>query len=148
MLLNNPGTDRALFRTQALDLFASIKNYPALAHWASQRIWDAVGSNPPEVDDPISGHLGFLLGCTPYPVMIEQNFDEMNILIYDANYFAIPRRKEPLITSVLLREITRDITKRKVWPFLKLAFARMPETYLPLKTELAFPFLSNRQLRV
>ena len=90
-LVNNPRTDRGLFRTQALDLFASIKNYPALAHWASQRIWDAVGSNPPEVDDLISGHLGFLLGCTPYPVMIEQNFNGMNILIYDANYFAIPQ---------------------------------------------------------
>jgi len=90
-LINHPDADRELFRTRALDVFASIKNYPALRHWAAQRIREAAGSKRPEADDPKWGHLGFLLGCTPCPVAIEENFEGTNIFIYDASYFAIPR---------------------------------------------------------
>ena len=90
-LINEPSTDRELFRTQARDLFASIKHDPVLAHWATQRIWDAVGSVRPTVDDPQRGHLGFLLGCIAHPVLIEENVDGLNIILYNADYYAIPQ---------------------------------------------------------
>jgi ubiquinone/menaquinone biosynthesis C-methylase UbiE/glycosyltransferase involved in cell wall biosynthesis len=90
-LINQPGEDPELFRARALALFRTIKNYPALAHWAFQRIWDAVGNAPPKVDDPELGHLGFLLGCMPYAVTIEQNLNGLNVVLYNANYFAIPQ---------------------------------------------------------
>jgi len=92
-LINEPSTDRELFRTQARDLFSSIKHHPVLAHWATQRIWDAVGSMRPTIDDPQWGHLGFLLGCIPYPVLIDENVDGLNIILYDADYYAIPRNE-------------------------------------------------------
>ena len=90
-LINEPSTDRELFRAQARDLFASIKHHPVLAHWATQRIWDAAGSMRPTVDDPEWGHLGFLLGCIPHPALIEQNFDGLTIVLYNADYYAIPQ---------------------------------------------------------
>src|SRR5262249_41949804 len=90
-LIKEPSTDRELFRTQARDLFASIKHDPVLAHWATQRIWDAVGSVRPTVDDPQRGHLGFLLGCIAHPVLFEENVDGLNIILYNADYYAIPQ---------------------------------------------------------
>lgn len=91
LIKERPGEDRELVRRRALTLFRSIKNYPALVHWASQLIWHALGSNRPSVIDPEWGHLGFLLGCAPYAVLIEQNFDGLNIFLYNADYYAIPQ---------------------------------------------------------
>jgi hypothetical protein len=90
-LINEPGRDRGVFRAQALALFASIKHDPILTHWASRRIWDAVGSVRPTVDDPQRGHLGFLLGCIAHPVLIEENIDRLNIVLYNGDYYAIPQ---------------------------------------------------------
>ena len=92
-LLNQLIVDREQFKVHALTVFRSLKDLPALVHWASQRIWDALGSNRPSVNDPQWGHLGFLLGCTPHPVLIEENFDGLNIFLYNADYYAIPQTK-------------------------------------------------------
>jgi GT2 family glycosyltransferase/ubiquinone/menaquinone biosynthesis C-methylase UbiE len=89
-LLAQQSEDREQFRARALALFKSIREYPALVQWSSQRIWDALRHNPPQVDDPESGHLAFLLGCTPHAVLFEKGCNGLNIFLYNTEYFAVP----------------------------------------------------------
>jgi GT2 family glycosyltransferase/SAM-dependent methyltransferase len=92
-----------VFRSCALSIFRSLRNYPAIADWAVQRVWEAVGSERPTVDDPEWGHLGFLLGCIPNAVLIEQNVDGLNIVLYNADYYAIPQTEGGLDYSRVLQ---------------------------------------------
>jgi GT2 family glycosyltransferase/SAM-dependent methyltransferase len=89
-LLNQRFTDREVFKDRALKLFRFVHQSPALADWASQRVWGALGGNRPPIDDPERGHLGFLLGCTSDPVILEKEFQGLTIVLYKAEFFAIP----------------------------------------------------------
>ena len=91
LINQKPGDDCERFRERALNLFRSIKRQPVLAQWAAARVWDAAGNSRPAIDDPALGHLGFLLGCTPQAVLVEQNVDGLNVVFYNTDYYAIPQ---------------------------------------------------------
>lgn len=81
------------FSNRALTFFKFIKEYPALRDWAHRRTWDAAGSRCPNVDDPELGYLGILMGCVQHPTLIEEDYNGLNIVLYDGNYYATPSKK-------------------------------------------------------
>jgi GT2 family glycosyltransferase len=92
MLLNKPpDQDRERFNERALTLFRRVKNYPTLAQWVSERVWQALGSNPVRADDPEIGHLCFVLGCLPHSILIEPGFNDFDIVLYNSEFYAVPQ---------------------------------------------------------
>lgn len=79
-------------REQALALFKFLKEYPALRDWAHARIWNTAGTRRPTVDAEMGG-LAALMGCVQYPMLVEENYNGLNIVLYDGRYYATPTTK-------------------------------------------------------
>ena len=72
------------------DLFKFLKDYPTIKDWAYEKVQELVDERR-SVGDADSQRLEFLLGCGPCPVPIEQNYNDLTIVLYDANFYATPR---------------------------------------------------------
>jgi GT2 family glycosyltransferase/SAM-dependent methyltransferase len=91
LLGERSATDRADFCDRAVNLFRFMRSYPAIWEWAHEKVWEAVGNLRPSINDPELGHFGFLLACGPYPNLVEQDYEDLNIVMYNADFYAIPQ---------------------------------------------------------
>lgn len=91
LLSQKPIQDRDAFCRRTHEFFSRLRPYPALLDHARERIWASLGGERPGFDDPESGHLAFLQGFHSYPVLIEQNYNGLNIVFWNGVYYAIPQ---------------------------------------------------------
>lgn len=88
-----PNENPLALRDRALAFFKFLQEYPALKDWAHRRIWNTAASRRSSVGDPELGYLGILKGCVQYPMLIEENYNGLNIVLYDGTYYATPSNK-------------------------------------------------------
>jgi len=91
LLSQNRTEQRDVYRKRAHEFFARLSPYPALLDYSRERIWASLGEKRPGIDDPESGHLVFLRGFYNYPVLIERDYDGLNIVFSNGQYYAIPQ---------------------------------------------------------
>lgn len=91
LLSQNYEEQRDAYRKRAHEFFARFRPYPALLEYSRERIWASLGEERPGIDDPKSGHLVFLQGFWSYPVLIERDYDRLNIVFSNGQYYAIPQ---------------------------------------------------------
>lgn len=91
LLSQNRVEQRDTYYKRAHELFACLRPYPALLDYARERIRASLGEKRLDIDDPESGHLVFLQGFYSYPVLIERDYDGLNIVFSNGQYYAVPQ---------------------------------------------------------
>lgn len=91
LLSQNHAEERDVYRKRAHEFFARLRPYPALVDYSRERIWASLGKERPGIDESESGHLAFLQGFYNYPTLIERDYDGLNIVFWNGQYYAIPQ---------------------------------------------------------
>jgi SAM-dependent methyltransferase len=91
LLSHNWTEGRDVYCKRAHAFFARLGPYSTLVDYSRERIWASLGTKSPGFDDPELGHLVFLKGFYGYPVLIERDYDGLNIVFWKGHYYAIPQ---------------------------------------------------------
>jgi glycosyltransferase involved in cell wall biosynthesis len=80
------------FMRAATQLIRSLEPYPVFRLHITARAIESIGAGPVRVDDPVTGHIAFLLGLAGLqPVLFEEDFEGMNIILQHFRYYALPQ---------------------------------------------------------
>jgi len=83
---------RDAFMRTADQLIRSLAAYPVFRLYVTSRALASIGAGPVRVDDPITGHIAFLLGLAGLqPVLFEEHFEGMKIVLQHFRYYALPQ---------------------------------------------------------
>ncbi len=84
--------DREAFLRHAHAAVHTLRFYPVFREYIASRARLGIGQRPARADDPETGHLAVLLGLTGLqPVLFEEGFDGMNLVLDDSIYYALPQ---------------------------------------------------------
>ena len=86
--------DRVQFMQDAMAHIRSLQYYPALMDHVAELALLALEGRQARMDDPIKGHVAFLLGLTGrQPILYEEGFAGTNIVLQSFTYYALPQNE-------------------------------------------------------